>query len=68
MMAISEAYKLLKSINPDQAKLLYCLELLCKEHGYIHGMIIANFRDLESGTKALAEIQELIEQLKERLI
>ena len=66
-MTINEANELLRNIDSTHAELLNCLELLCKEYGYIQGMIIANFRDLESGTKSLVEIQSVIEQIKQEL-
>ncbi len=67
-MTIYEANKLLNNSEVKRIQLLKCLEDLCKEYGYIQGMIIANFRDLTSNKKTLNEMQLLIEQLKERLI
>lgn len=66
-MTIHEANNLLQNGEATQAHLLDCLEKLCKEYGYIQGMTIANFRDLVAGEKTLAEIQDLIEQLKQKL-
>ncbi|MEG4458916.1 hypothetical protein [Microcoleus sp. N9_A1] len=66
-MTIDKAKQLLESINPSKPQLLDCLEDLCKEYGYIQGMTIGNLRDLVSGRKTLAEIQNLIEQIKEKI-
>ncbi|MEG4458260.1 hypothetical protein [Microcoleus sp. N9_A1] len=66
-MTIREANRLLENAGASQSQLLDCLESLSKEYGYIQGMTIANLRDLVSGQKALAEIQALIEQLKQKL-
>jgi hypothetical protein len=63
-MTIHESNHLLRNIKTTQSQLLDCLENLCKEYGYIQGMISANFRDLDSGHQALSEIQLLIKQLK----
>ena len=66
-MTINQANELLKNVNCSQAELLDCLELLCKEYGYVKGVIKAGFRNSESGKKTLAEIQDLINQLKQKL-
>ncbi|MEG4121753.1 hypothetical protein QUA43_30315 [Microcoleus sp. N9_B4] len=66
-MTIDKARKLLETINPSKSQLLDCLEDLCKEYGYIQGMTIASLRDLISGRKTLAEIQLLIEQIKQKI-
>ncbi|MEG5048667.1 hypothetical protein [Microcoleus sp. B4-C1] len=66
-MTIDKAKQLLESINASKSQLLDCLEDLCKEYGYIQGMTIGNLRDLVSGKKTLAEIQNLIEQIKEKI-
>ncbi|MEG4147883.1 hypothetical protein [Microcoleus sp. Pol12B5] len=66
-MTIHEASQLLSDDKVSRLQLLQCYESLCKEYGYIQGMTIANLRDLISGRKTLAEMQLLIDQLKERL-
>ncbi|MEG4081976.1 hypothetical protein [Microcoleus sp. Pol8_D1] len=66
-MTIDKARKLLEIANPSKSQLVDCLEDLCKEYGYIQGMTIGNLRDLVSGRKTLAEIQDLIEQIKHRI-
>jgi hypothetical protein len=66
-MTIHEANSLLESKEASLAQLVDCLEDLSKEYGYIQGMIIANLRDLISGRKTLAEIQSLIELIKEKI-
>ncbi len=66
-MTIHEAKQLLNDAKVSRCQLLDCLETLSKEYGYIQGMIIANLRDLVTGRKALAEIQNLIEQIKEKI-
>ncbi|MEG4944643.1 hypothetical protein [Microcoleus sp. F4-D5] len=66
-MTVREANQLLADSKATQDKLLECLEDLSKEYGYIQGMTIANLRDLVAGKKTLAEIQELIDQLKQKL-
>ncbi|MEG4964780.1 MULTISPECIES: hypothetical protein [unclassified Microcoleus] len=58
---------MLNSDKVSLGELLECLESLCKEYGYVQGMTITNFRDLVSGKKALAEIQDLIEKVKQKL-
>ncbi len=65
-MTINEANKLLKNINFTHAELLDCLESLCKEYGYIQGMTIAKFQQVFL-CQTLVEIQNLIDQLKEKL-
>ena len=60
-MTIDKAKQLLSVDNPSKSQLVDCLEDLCKEYGYIQGMTIGNLRDLISGRKTLAEIQNLIE-------
>ena len=66
-MTVHETNQLLASNNATRSQLLQCLENLCKEYGYIQGMTIANLRDLVLSKKTLAEMQLLINQLKERL-
>lgn len=66
-MTIDKAKYLLEAINPSKSQLVDCLEDLSKEYGYIQGMTIGNLRDLVSGRKTLAEIQSLIEQLKQKI-
>ncbi|MEG4108995.1 hypothetical protein [Microcoleus sp. S13_C5] len=66
-MTIREASQLLEDTEASKAQLLDALEQLCKEYGYIQAMTIANLRDLTSGRKTLAEIQQLIEQLKQKI-
>lgn len=66
-MTIHEANRLISSSETNRGELLQCLEDLCKEYGYIQGMSIANLRELVSGKKTLAEMQLLIEQLKDKL-
>ncbi|MEG4335411.1 hypothetical protein QUB40_26260 [Microcoleus sp. AT9_A2] len=66
-MTIDKAKQLLEAVNPSKCQLLDCLEDLAKEYGYIQGMTISNLRDLVSGRKTLAEIQNLIEQIKQKI-
>lgn len=66
-MTIDKARKLLENTNSSKCQLLDCLEDLAKEYGYIQGMTISNLRDLVSGRKTLAEIQNLIEQIKQKI-
>ncbi|MEG4842462.1 hypothetical protein QUB24_30760 [Microcoleus sp. B9-D4] len=66
-MTIDRAKQLLGIANPSICQLLDCLEDLAKEYGYIQGMTIGNLRDLVSGKKTLAEIQNLIEQIKQKI-
>ncbi|MEP6517456.1 hypothetical protein [Microcoleus vaginatus] len=66
-MTIDKAKQLLEAPNSSQAQLIDCLEDLAKEYGYIQGMTIGNLRDLVSGRKTLAEIQNLIEQIKQKI-
>ncbi|MEG4326780.1 hypothetical protein [Microcoleus sp. herbarium5] len=66
-MTINKARKLLEATNSSKCQLLDCLEDLAKEYGYIQGMTIGNLRDLVSGKKTLAEIQDLIEQIKQKI-
>ncbi|MEG4047824.1 hypothetical protein [Microcoleus sp. Pol17_C1] len=66
-MTIDKAKKLLEAVNPSKSQLVDCLEDLCKEYGYIQGMTIATLRDLLSGRKTLAEIQNLIDQIKHKI-
>ncbi|MEG4497586.1 hypothetical protein QUB05_05555 [Microcoleus sp. F10-C6] len=65
-MTIREASLLLNE-EATQFQLLNCLENLCKEYGYIEGMMLAQFRDFASGQKSLSEIQSLIEQIKQKI-
>ena len=65
-MTIQEANNLLQK-EATQTQLLDCLESLCKEYGYIEGMINAEIWDLASGGKVLSEIQILIEQLEQKI-
>ncbi|MEG4027571.1 MULTISPECIES: hypothetical protein [unclassified Microcoleus] len=66
-MTIDKARQLLSADNPSKHQLVDCLEDLSKEYGYIQGMTIGNLRDLVSGRKTLAEIQNLIEQIKHKI-
>lgn len=66
LVTIQEANNLLQG-TATQAQLLDCLESLCKEYGYIQGMISAKFRDLTSCHKVLAELETLIKQLKQQI-
>ena len=66
-MTIDKAKQLLEVTNPSQSQLVDCLEDLGKEYGYIQGMTIAGRRDLVSGRKTLAEIQSLIDQIKQKI-
>ncbi|MEG4066259.1 hypothetical protein QUA42_02705 [Microcoleus sp. Pol11C2] len=66
-MTIDKAKQLLAVDNPNKSHLVDCLEDLSKEYGYIQGMTIGNLRDLVSGRKSLAEIQNLIEQIKHKI-
>ncbi|MEG3907312.1 hypothetical protein QT979_08615 [Microcoleus sp. w2-18bC1] len=66
-MTIDKARKLLEVANPSISQLLDSLEDLGKEYGYIQGMTIGNLRELVSGRKTLAEIQDLIEQIKQKI-
>jgi len=66
-MTIDQAKHLLEATNSSKSQLVDCLEDLCKEYGYIQGMTISNLRDLVSGRKTLAEIQNLIEQIKHKI-
>jgi hypothetical protein len=66
-MTIDKAKQLLSVDNPSKSQLVDCLEDLSKEYGYIQGMTIGNLRDLLSGRKTLAEIQNLIEQIKHKI-
>lgn len=64
-MTINEAHKLLET-DPTQLELLNCLESLSKEYGYIEGMKNAKCR-IGDEKATLAEIEDLIEQLKQKL-
>ncbi|MEG5018257.1 MULTISPECIES: hypothetical protein [unclassified Microcoleus] len=66
-MTIHEANELLANDKAERLQLLHCYANLCKEYGYIQGMIIANQRDVMSSGETLAEMQLLINQLTERL-
>ncbi|MEG4842621.1 hypothetical protein [Microcoleus sp. B9-D4] len=66
-MTIDKAKQLLEAANPSKSQLLDCLEDLAKEYGYIQGMTIANLQNLVFGKKTLAEIQNLIEQIKQKI-
>ncbi len=66
-MTIHETERLLREIKATQHQLLNCLENLCKEYGYIQGMTVANFRDANCEKETFAEIQNLIEQLKQKI-
>ena len=66
LMTIQEANNLLQK-EATQTQLLDCLKSLCKEYGYIEGMINAELWDLASGGKVLSEIQILIEQLEQKI-
>ena len=65
-MTIQEANNLLQK-EATQTQLLDCVESLCKEYGYVEGMISGELWDLASGGEVLSEIQILIEQLKQKI-
>ena len=66
-MTTQEANFLLANNKASRLQLLQCYENLCKEYGYVQGMLIANLRDLVSGKETLAEMQLLIDQLRDKL-
>lgn len=65
-MTVYRANQLLND-GANKGELLECVESLCKEYGYVQCMMNAKFRDLESGKLALAELQDLIDQLNQKL-
>jgi len=67
-MTIHEANKLVADTKASKTQLLKCLEDLSKEYGYIQGMTIASLRDATSSRNTLVEMQNLIEQIQNKLL